>query len=114
MKGHVLADCTKKVDVYGFLAGCPLCNTTKHNIDQCNRPSQEKKRGKQLKQGDLFHFMVVRRISKPPFRSRLDFRFINPEKWAVLDRYPQTCQFAAYRRKKEIYQGVREEVDDPS
>lgn len=113
-KGHVLADCTRKVDVYGFLAGCPLCNTTKHNIDQCNRPTQGKKRGKKPTQGDLFHFMVVKRVGKPPLRSRLDFRFIHPRRWAVLARYPQTCQFAASRQMKEIVQGVGEEVDDPS
>jgi hypothetical protein len=113
-KGHVLADCTRKVDVYGFLAGCPLCNTTRHNIDQCNGQTQGKHRGKKRRPSELFYYMVVRRIGKPPVRSRLDFRFINPEKWAVLDQYPQTCQFAAYRRNNKIAQGVEEQVDDPN
>jgi hypothetical protein len=104
-KGHVLADCTRTVDVYGFLVGCPLCNTTKHNVDQCKRKP---------KQGDLFYYMVVKRVGKPPLRSGLDFRFILPKRWAVLTRYPQTCQFAASRRNNRTVQGVEEQVDDPN
>jgi hypothetical protein len=58
--------------------------------------------------------MVVKRAGKPPLRSARDFRFLNPEKWALLDRYPQTCQFAAARKKAKIFQGVDEQVQDPS
>jgi hypothetical protein len=58
--------------------------------------------------------VVLRRIGKPPVRSALDFRLINPEKWALLVRYPQTCQFAAARRNNKIVQGVDEQIEDPS
>jgi hypothetical protein len=113
-KGHILGECTRKVDFYGFLIGCPRCNTTKHNIDQCTGPTHGKKKGKKPTLSDLWFLMVLRRIGKPPVRSALDFRFINPERWARLERYPQTCQFAAARRNNKIGQGVDERIEDPS
>jgi len=114
-KGHELRDCTRKVDVYGFQVGCPLCNTTKHNIDQCQgRPARGNQKAQRPNASTLWYVMVVRRAGKPPLRSARDFRFLNPEKWAFLDRYPQTCQFAAARKKAKIFQAVDEQVQDPS
>lgn len=114
-KGHELRDCTRKVDVYGFQVGCPLCNTTKHNIDQCQgRPARGNQKAQRPNASTLWYVMVVRRAGKPPLRSARDFRFLNPEKWALLDRYPQTCQFAAARKKAKIFQAVDEQVQGPS
>ncbi|KAE8443784.1 hypothetical protein EG329_001378 [Mollisiaceae sp. DMI_Dod_QoI] len=107
IEGHPLADCTKNVDEYGFINGCPKCNTTKHLIDNCRSKNR-------LTDGRMFYFLVVKRLGKPPLRSREDFRFVSPKKFAELKKYPQTCQFAAQRRNHGISQMVTEIVLDPS
>ncbi|KAE9379577.1 hypothetical protein N431DRAFT_460829 [Stipitochalara longipes BDJ] len=112
-KGHQLRDCTHKTDPYGFLNGCPRCNTTRHNFDQCGGHMHGKNKG-QKSPSNIFYLMVVKRIGKPPIRSAIDFRFLNPERFASLERYPQTCQFAAARRKNKIMQEVHQQIDDPS
>ncbi|KAN0114570.1 hypothetical protein V8E51_004114 [Hyaloscypha variabilis] len=106
--GHELCDCTRRVDSSGFLNGCPRCNTTHHSFDQCGgnkRPSLP---------SYAFDLMVVRRIGKPPIRSSIDFRFLDPAKFASLERFPQTCQFAAARHRNKVRQEVHKQVHDPS
>ena len=36
--GHSLADCTYNIDEYGYLNGCPRCNTLSHNYADCPAP----------------------------------------------------------------------------
>jgi hypothetical protein len=68
-KGHVLADCKRKVDKYGFLCGCPGCNTTRHNFDDCvGLPGGKKK--KAPKPSDYWHFLAIKRLCKAPLRPR--------------------------------------------
>jgi len=112
--GHILADCTRKIDKYGFLCGCPRCNTAKHNFDDCVGMPWGKKM-KKPKLSDYWYWVVIKRLGKPPLRSRLDFRFVNEGKWAALTKlHPQTYQFAAAHRKHQIYQGIDEKMEDPS
>ena len=73
-----------------------------------------KKKRKKPNAQDIWHHTVVRRIGKSPVRSAVDFRIPNPGKWALLDRYPQTCQLASARKKNKILQAVDEQVPDPS
>ncbi|KUJ21386.1 uncharacterized protein LY89DRAFT_665821 [Mollisia scopiformis] len=113
--GHVLADCTYNVDEYGFIDGCPHCNTVEHRIDDCpGRSTAIPGRGK-LKRKTLFSLLVRGRAGKPPFRSAVDFRFISPDQFRTLDAFPQTCQFALARRDRRLYpQSHKDRVMDSS
>ncbi|KAF4849789.1 hypothetical protein CGCSCA4_v004399 [Colletotrichum siamense] len=60
--GHLLADCAFP-GRYGFLGGCPVCNTKRHNADDCLRV-------RNLSPEDLAWFVIIRRGNKPPLRRR--------------------------------------------
>ncbi|KAH0441644.1 hypothetical protein CcaCcLH18_01904 [Colletotrichum camelliae] len=68
--GHHLADCAFPGH-YGFISGCPVCNTKRHNADDCPRM-------RKLSPEDLVWFVIVQRGNKPPLRRR--------DPWVVLLR----------------------------
>lgn len=35
MRGHILSYCVAPVDEFGFISGCPVCNTKGHLFDDC-------------------------------------------------------------------------------
>ncbi|KAK0109919.1 hypothetical protein ONS95_002590 [Cadophora gregata] len=107
--GHTLADCTKNLDSHGFLPGCPVCNTLAHNYDGCqNNSLQERDHVKD------FHFLVFRRIGKPPVRTSLDFRHMGNGETSKLRGMPQTYQFALERKERGLPHDPEEIIFDPT
>ncbi|KAH6712659.1 hypothetical protein BKA61DRAFT_576282 [Leptodontidium sp. MPI-SDFR-AT-0119] len=110
--GHSLADCTHNIDEYGFLNGCPRCNTREHNYADCLRPKQNH---------DNFYYLISKRHGRPPLRCSWDFR---TGYWAKFKGYmdgnatevkrPQTAAFAKERRDSGVVQAWDEIVLDPS
>jgi len=106
--GHTLADCTRELDSYGFLTGCPNCNTTEHNYDDCQDILQQHDRVRD------YHFLIFRRIGKPPIRSRIDIRLLGNGRISKLDGMPQSSEFALARICRSLLQDPNEMIMDPS
>ncbi|WQF76249.1 Putative Zinc finger, CCHC-type superfamily [Colletotrichum destructivum] len=60
--GHVLVDCVK-YGHYGWMGGCPYCNSNKHNFDDCEYMDFKNK-------ALLVYILVVRRANKCPIRTK--------------------------------------------
>ncbi|KAG4436776.1 hypothetical protein IFR05_007751 [Cadophora sp. M221] len=110
--GHSLAECTHDIDEYGFLNGCPRCNTRQHNYADCPGPKHNH---------DNFHYLISKRHGKPPIRCSWDYRKGYRAKFkgykningAEVKR-PQTAAFAMERRYNGVVQAWDEIVLDPS
>ena len=109
--GHSLADCTYNIDQYGYLNGCPRCNTLSHNYADCAAPI--------FAQDDYF-YLITKRHGKPPLRCRWDFRLGYWKKFKecvyeddTTAMRPQTAAFAKARRDKGVVQMWNEIVLDP-
>ncbi|KAG4436221.1 hypothetical protein IFR05_008277 [Cadophora sp. M221] len=64
-KGHGIRICTRNIDQYGFLNGCPRYNTRKHNYADCPVPHKK----------DEYRYLVRLRIRKQPLRWNKDYPF---------------------------------------
>ncbi|KAG4414713.1 hypothetical protein IFR04_012147 [Cadophora malorum] len=109
--GHSLADCTYNIDQYGYLNGCPRCNTLSHNYADCAAPI--------FAQDDYF-YLITKRHGKPPLRCRWDFRLGYWKKFKecvyeddTTAMRPQTAAFVKARRDKGVVQMWNEIVLDP-
>ncbi|KAH9223865.1 hypothetical protein DL95DRAFT_452848 [Leptodontidium sp. 2 PMI_412] len=102
-KGHGIRICTRNIDQYGFLNGCPRCNSRKHNYADC--PVDNKK--------EEYRYMVRLRMGRPPLRWNKDYREIDLKKWNAETIRPQTAHFAAARKSQGISQGINELISDP-
>ncbi|KAF7937238.1 uncharacterized protein EAE98_001552 [Botrytis deweyae] len=67
MRGHILSHCVAPVDEFGFISGCPRCNTKKHLYDECSALPKSKGGG------DLA-CLILKRMNCPPIRSSKDIR----------------------------------------
>jgi len=61
-EGHVLANCTRKIDKYGFLPGCPRCNTRNHTFDDCEGTNFKKKTKPKL--SEYWFWLVTKELVK--------------------------------------------------
>ncbi|PVH89088.1 hypothetical protein DL98DRAFT_579802 [Cadophora sp. DSE1049] len=109
--GHSLADCTYNIDEYGYLNGCPRCNTLEHNYADCPAPKFSH---------DDYFYLVTKRHGKPPLRCRWDFRLGYWKKFKecvykndTTAMRPQTAAFAKDRRNRGVVQAWNEIVLDP-
>ncbi|KAK0103890.1 hypothetical protein ONS96_004998 [Cadophora gregata f. sp. sojae] len=109
--GHSLADCTYNIDEYGYLNGCPRCNTLQRNYADCPCPKLPH---------DDYHYLITKRHGKPPLRCRWDFRlgYWKEFKDCVYQddtnaMRPQTAAFAKERRDRGVVQSWNEIVLDP-
>ncbi|KAJ8065357.1 hypothetical protein OCU04_006045 [Sclerotinia nivalis] len=88
---HLLQSCMGPVDKFGFISGCPRCNTTTHLFEHC--PKQRK---------DIWtsylRYLVSIRHNRPPIRWTQDFREI-PDFWNQ-SRRPWTCEFSIKQASK--------------
>ncbi|KAF5873490.1 uncharacterized protein Bfra_004951 [Botrytis fragariae] len=69
MRGHNLSYCVAPVDEFGFISGCPRCNTKEHLFDDCPSPITSK--GKRD-----WVYLVRRRTNCPPIRCSKDIRHL--------------------------------------
>ena len=106
--GHTLADCTRELDSQGFLTGCPKCNTKEHNYDDCQDILQHHDRVRD------YHFLIFRRIGKPPIRSRIDIEFLGNGRISKLNGMPQKPDFALARMSRSLLQDPNEMIMDPA
>ncbi|KAF7949165.1 hypothetical protein EAE96_008333 [Botrytis aclada] len=81
MKGHILSYCVAPVDEFGFISGCPRCNTKKHLFDECPDSTNED-----------WEYLVLKRNDCPPIRSSMDFRYL-PQFWQSR-QLPWTFEFS--------------------
>ena len=109
--GHSLADCTYNIDEYGYLNGCPRCDTLSHNYADCPAPKFAH---------DDYFYLITKRHGKPPLRCRWDFRlgYWKRFKESVYQddataMRPQTPWFAKDRRDRGVVQMWNEIVLDP-
>ncbi|ESZ95109.1 hypothetical protein SBOR_4506 [Sclerotinia borealis F-4128] len=84
MKGHLLKTCVAPVDKFGFISGCPLCNTKTHLYEHCFKPGNYKPISRS--------FLLVNRFNCPPIRWAQDFRNVDGF-WTKPER-PWTCEFS--------------------
>ncbi|KAF7901707.1 uncharacterized protein EAF01_007006 [Botrytis porri] len=70
MRGHVLSYCVAPVDEFGFISGCPRCNTKEHLYDECPRPTNIRGRGDWV-------YLILNRMNCPPIRCSKDIRNIS-------------------------------------
>ncbi|KAK7441407.1 hypothetical protein CaCOL14_008725 [Colletotrichum acutatum] len=99
-KHHYLCDCPIP-DESGFVSGCPLCNTTAHNWDDCQRSGE-------LSWVQQYEIMFYRRINMPPIRSRKPWILWEKERidqgftsWDLRGVYPWTLAFVARLKQVE-------------
>ncbi|EXF75982.1 hypothetical protein CFIO01_00467 [Colletotrichum fioriniae PJ7] len=92
-KHHYLCDCPIPDESSGFVSGCPLCNTTTHNWDDCERSGV-------LNWVEQYEIMFFRRINIPPIRSRKPWIMWEKERidqrlspWDLQRVYPWTLAF---------------------
>ncbi|PVH88966.1 hypothetical protein DL98DRAFT_580512 [Cadophora sp. DSE1049] len=104
-KGHGIRICTRNIDEYGFLNGCPRCNNRQHNYADCPHKSNAR---------EDYAFLVRHRAGRAPLRWNKDYRDINAKKWNTEAIRPQTAQFAAARQSQGIVQRADEVVSDPN
>ena len=109
--GHSLADCTYNIDEYGYLNGCPRCNTLSHNYADCPAPKFAH---------DDYFYLITKRHGKPPLQCRWDFRLGYWKKFKecvyqddATAMRPQTAAFAKERRHMGVVQMWNEVVLDP-
>ncbi|KAH7409445.1 hypothetical protein BKA64DRAFT_774200 [Cadophora sp. MPI-SDFR-AT-0126] len=105
--GHTLADCTRHLDSYGFVSGCPKCNTRDHFYDSCQGNTRRQDLVKD------YHFLVFRRVGKPPIRTKADVRSLGNGAISNLRGMPQTYEFALDRKQKGLPQNPDEIILDP-
>ncbi|KAF7881101.1 uncharacterized protein EAF02_006992 [Botrytis sinoallii] len=67
MRGHILSHCVAPVDEFGFISGCPRCNTKKHLYDECSALPKSTGRGD-------WAYLILKRMNCPPIRSSKDIR----------------------------------------
>lgn len=105
--GHELQACAGPVDQYGYIDGCPLCNSVSHTLFECLKMGD-------ISRDDLYNTLVFLRHGKPPIRSLVDFRTIKPDEWLMNNNYrTQSSQFALHRFETKGRQLANEEYSDP-
>ncbi|EDO04737.1 hypothetical protein SS1G_07220 [Sclerotinia sclerotiorum 1980 UF-70] len=82
---HLLQACMGPVDNFGFISGCPRCNTMTHLFEHC--PNQKKNEST-----SYLHYLVTARHNRPPIRWTQDIRGI-PKFWNQ-SRRPWTCEYS--------------------
>ncbi|KAF4778350.1 hypothetical protein HER10_EVM0003469 [Colletotrichum scovillei] len=99
-KHHYLCDCPIP-DESGFVSGCPLCNTTAHDWDDCKRSGV-------LTWMQQYEIMFFRRINMPPIRSRKPWIMWEKERidqglwsWDLQGVYPWTLAFVRELKQSE-------------
>ncbi|KAF7879451.1 hypothetical protein EAF04_000647 [Stromatinia cepivora] len=88
---HLLHFCMGPVDKFGFISGCPRCNTTTHLFEHC--PRQKKNIWT-----SYLRYLVSLRHNRPPIRWAQDFREI-PDFWNQ-SRRPWTYEFSIKQASK--------------
>ncbi|KAK3500472.1 uncharacterized protein B0T23DRAFT_392948 [Neurospora hispaniola] len=59
--GHVLVDCVIANEKDGFVHGCPICNTSRHTLDNCRRRSEDETQRRE----QALELMYRKRFNKP-------------------------------------------------
>ncbi|THV54249.1 hypothetical protein BGAL_0031g00230 [Botrytis galanthina] len=75
MRGHILSYCVAPVDEFGFISGCPVCNTKGHLFDDCPKA-----------------MFTMRRTNCPPIRWSKDIRNIPQFRSRI--QHPWTYDFS--------------------
>ncbi|KAM0156068.1 hypothetical protein ACHAQE_006521 [Botrytis cinerea] len=70
MEGHNLGSCVAPVDEFGFISGCPQCNTKEHLFDECPQPVK-------CQDESFWAYLVTTRTNSPPIRWSKDIRHLN-------------------------------------
>ncbi|KAI3554235.1 hypothetical protein CABS01_08444 [Colletotrichum abscissum] len=101
-KHHYLCDCLIP-DESGFVLGCPLCNTTAHNWDDCKRSGE-------LGWVHQYEIVFYRRINMLPIRSRKPWIMWEKERidqglssWDLQGVYPWTLAFVEELKQSERF-----------
>jgi hypothetical protein len=96
----------------GFLRGCPRCNITTHNLEDC--------RIKNLRDQEKFHLLVRKRHNRPPLEYSRDFRTVPGFGTPESPFRPWTRAFAAanaFAYESHVYRVEDKDehlVDDPA
>ncbi|KAK1713218.1 hypothetical protein BDP67DRAFT_489929 [Colletotrichum lupini] len=101
-KHHYLCD-SLIPDESGLVLGCPLCNTTAHNWDDCKRSGE-------LGWVHQYEIVFYRRINVPPIRSRKPWIMWEKERidqglssWDLQGVYPWTLAFVEELKQSERF-----------
>ncbi|RSL53437.1 hypothetical protein CEP51_014895 [Fusarium floridanum] len=86
-KTHKLVECLM-AEPNGLMKGCPMCNTTKHDVDACYKLKDIKTR---------FRYLVMRRGNMPAFASKK-----MPFHWASVYRQFQADEELKRRRPRSV------------
>lgn len=73
--GHALDTCSSPSWTFGNIPGCPFCNTTEHDIDNCPKIDGTDWSLAE-NQAQLLDYLYTKRVNKPQIRSR-KFNFVD-------------------------------------
>ncbi|CAD6442804.1 1b034a1f-36a0-4486-b837-4464abd6160b [Sclerotinia trifoliorum] len=90
-KDHLLQFCMGPVDKFGFISGCPRCNTMTHLFEHCPNQTENESTS-------YLNYLVMSRHNRPPIRWTQDIRGI-PNFWNHSMR-PWTCEFSLKQASK--------------
>ncbi|KAI1261364.1 hypothetical protein F5Y18DRAFT_431204 [Xylariaceae sp. FL1019] len=80
--GHTLSYCIGPAhNIWGDIAGCPMCNVKTHNFDECHHVIEAKSNDDQAELDRLINeYLILRRSGKPLIRSNVKVFTICNEK----------------------------------
>jgi hypothetical protein len=85
---HRLHVCVWPVDEYGFVMGCPRCNTTAHMYSKCPVPTGYKY------YEDDWYYLIHARNNKPPIWTDIDLRALTRKEGSDFTEFPWTYAFS--------------------
>ena len=101
---HRLHVCVWPVDEFGFVKGCPRCNTKTHMYNECP-----------VRSGDRYihddwYFLIHARNNKPPIRSDVDIRSITRAPGSDFAEFPWTYEFSMKQDSRGFLKGYQSSV----
>jgi len=101
---HRLHVCVLPVDEFGFVNGCPRCNTKTHMYNECPVRSGDRYLH------DDWYFLIHARNDKPPIRSDVDIRSITRMPGSDFAEFPWTYEFSMKQDSRGFLKGYQSSV----
>jgi hypothetical protein len=101
---HRLHVCVWPVDEFGFVKGCPRCNTKTHMYNECPVRSGDRY------VHDDWYFLIHTRNNKPPIRSDVDIRTITRKSGSDDMEFPWTYEFSMKQDSRGFLKGYQSSV----